>query len=62
MPHVYETDGAAIYKKSFATIRAEADLARFSADEEPVVCSSIGGSTARPEPYFCPRSRAWRAS
>ena len=41
MPHVYETDGAIIYKKSFATIRAEADLARFSADEEPVVVRMI---------------------
>jgi precorrin-8X/cobalt-precorrin-8 methylmutase len=41
MPHTYETDGAAIYKKSFATIRAEADLARFSADEEPVVVRMI---------------------
>jgi len=41
MPHVYETDGAAIYKKSFATIRAEADLARFTADEEPVVVRMI---------------------
>ena len=37
MPHVYETDGAAIYRQSFATIRAEADLAQFSADEEAVV-------------------------
>lgn len=26
MPHTYETDGAAIYRQSFATIRAEADL------------------------------------
>jgi precorrin-8X/cobalt-precorrin-8 methylmutase len=41
MPHVYETDGAAIYQKSFATIRAEADLARFTADEEPVVVRMI---------------------
>jgi precorrin-8X/cobalt-precorrin-8 methylmutase len=41
MPHVYETDGAAIYRKSFATIRAEADLARFTADEEPVVVRMI---------------------
>ncbi len=41
MPHVYETDGAAIYQKSFATIRAEADLARFSSDEEPVVVRMI---------------------
>jgi precorrin-8X/cobalt-precorrin-8 methylmutase len=41
MPHVYETDGAAIYRQSFATIRAEADLARFSTDEEPVVVRMI---------------------
>jgi precorrin-8X/cobalt-precorrin-8 methylmutase len=41
MPHVYETDGAAIYRQSFATIRAEADLVRFSADEEPVVVRMI---------------------
>jgi len=41
MPHVYEIDGAAIYKRSFATIRGEADLARFSADEEPVVVRMI---------------------
>ncbi|TPQ26799.1 precorrin-8X methylmutase [Bradyrhizobium guangdongense] len=41
MPHVYETDGAAIYKKSFATIRAEADLGRFAPDEEPVVVRMI---------------------
>jgi precorrin-8X/cobalt-precorrin-8 methylmutase len=41
MPHLYETDGAAIYRKSFATIRAEADLARFSVEEEPVVVRMI---------------------
>jgi precorrin-8X/cobalt-precorrin-8 methylmutase len=41
MPHVYETDGAAIYRQSFATIRAEADLARFTAEEEPVVVRMI---------------------
>ena len=41
MPHTYETDGAAIYKKSFATIRAEADLARFTPEEEPVVVRMI---------------------
>jgi precorrin-8X/cobalt-precorrin-8 methylmutase len=41
MRHVYETDGAAIYRQSFATIRAEADLARFTADEEPVVVRMI---------------------
>ncbi|MGQ0683101.1 precorrin-8X methylmutase [Bradyrhizobium sp.] len=41
MPHTYETDGAAIYRKSFATIRAEADLGRFTADEEPVAVRMI---------------------
>ena len=41
MPHVYETNGAAIYEESFRTIRAEADLARFDADEEPVVVRMI---------------------
>ncbi|MFN3278276.1 MAG: precorrin-8X methylmutase [Paracoccus hibiscisoli] len=41
MPHDYEKDGAAIYRQSFATIRAEADLARFDADEEPVVVRMI---------------------
>ena len=41
MPHVYETDGAAIYRQSFATIRAEANLARFTADEESVVVRMI---------------------
>ena len=34
MKHTYEKDGAAIYARSFAMIRAEADLARFDADEE----------------------------
>lgn len=41
MPHDYERDGAAIYRQSFATIRSEADLARFDADEEPVVVRMI---------------------
>lgn len=41
MPHVFETDGARIYAQSFATIRAEADLARFSPDEEPVAVRMI---------------------
>ena len=35
MPYEYETNGAAIYEKSFATIRAEADLARFDPDADP---------------------------
>ena len=41
MAYVYETDGAAIYRQSFATIRAEAALARFSTEEEPVVVRMI---------------------
>lgn len=41
MPHTYETDGAAIYLQSFATIRAEADLARFTPEEEIVVVRMI---------------------
>lgn len=41
MPYSYETDGAAIYAESFATIRAEADLARFEPDEEPVAVRMI---------------------
>jgi precorrin-8X/cobalt-precorrin-8 methylmutase len=41
MPHIYETDAAVIYRQSFATIRAEADLARFVDDEEPVVVRMI---------------------
>jgi precorrin-8X/cobalt-precorrin-8 methylmutase len=41
MKHSYETDGAAIYRQSFAMIRAEADLARFDAEEEPVVVRMI---------------------
>ena len=39
--HTYETDGAAIYRRSFAMIRAEADLARFEAAEETVAVRMI---------------------
>lgn len=41
MPHTYETDGAAIYLQSFAMIRAEADLSRFTPEEEIVVVRMI---------------------
>ncbi|SEB01651.1 precorrin-8X methylmutase [Rubrimonas cliftonensis] len=41
MPYAYETDGAAIYRRSFAIIRAEADLARFATEEERVVVRMI---------------------
>ncbi|MFB8000938.1 precorrin-8X methylmutase [Nocardia sp. NPDC056000] len=37
----YLTDGAEIYRRSFATIRAEADLARFPADVSQVVVRMI---------------------
>lgn len=37
----YETDGAAIYQRSFAIIRAEADLVRFTPEEEPVAVRMI---------------------
>lgn len=41
MPHSYVTDGAAIYLESFATIRREANLARFTPEEEIVVVRMI---------------------
>jgi len=41
MPYTYEKDGAAIYAESFATIRAEADLAGFDPDEEQVAVRMI---------------------
>ncbi|ABF64944.1 precorrin-8X methylmutase [Ruegeria sp. TM1040] len=41
MLHTYETDGAKIYAESFATIRAEANLARFTKDEEVVAVRMI---------------------
>lgn len=41
MPYTYEKDGAAIYKESFATIRAEAALDGFAPDAEQVVVRMI---------------------
>ena len=40
-PRPYLRDGAAIYEKSFAIIRAEADLAAFSAEEADVAVRMI---------------------
>ena len=40
-PTDYEHDGGAIYARSFAIIRAEADLSRFSADEAQVAVRVI---------------------
>lgn len=41
MKHTYITDGAEIYRQSFATIRAEANLERFSPEEEIVAVRMI---------------------
>ncbi|WP_433528343.1 precorrin-8X methylmutase [Micromonospora sp. CA-263727] len=41
MSYEYVRDGAEIYRRSFATIRAEADLARFPADVSRVVVRMI---------------------
>ena len=41
MKYDYVRDGAEIYRRSFATIRAEADLARFSPDEARVAVRVI---------------------
>ncbi|RYF20753.1 MAG: precorrin-8X methylmutase [Comamonadaceae bacterium] len=41
MLHRYVTDGAEIYRQSFATIRREADLARFAPLQERVVVRMI---------------------
>jgi precorrin-8X/cobalt-precorrin-8 methylmutase len=57
MPHAYETDGAAIYVQSFAMIRAEADLARFTPEEEVVAVRMIhaaGMVDLAPHIHFSP--------
>ena len=41
MPHTYEKNGAKIYLESFATIRREADLERFTVEEEVVAVRMI---------------------
>lgn len=41
MPYSYQTDADAIYAESFATIRAEADLAHFAPEEERLVVRMI---------------------
>jgi precorrin-8X/cobalt-precorrin-8 methylmutase len=41
LKHDYLRDGAAIYERSFAIIRAEADLARFSAEEADIVVRMV---------------------
>jgi precorrin-8X/cobalt-precorrin-8 methylmutase len=57
MPHTYETDGAAIYLQSFAMIRAEADLVRFTPEEEIVAVRMIhaaGMVELAPHIHFTP--------
>ena len=57
MPHIYETDGAAIYLQSFAMIRAEAALARFTPEEEIVAVRMIhaaGMVDLAPHIHFSP--------
>jgi precorrin-8X/cobalt-precorrin-8 methylmutase len=57
MPHSYETDGAAIYLQSFAMIRAEAALARFTPEEEVVAVRMIhaaGMVDLAPHIHFSP--------
>lgn len=65
MTYSYETNGAAIYKQSFATIRAEASLERFSGDEEQIAVRMIhaAGLVGLEEhihfsPGFAPGARA----
>lgn len=65
MPYTYQTDGAAIYLQSFATIRAEADLARFDPEEEQVAVRMIHAAGmvgleahCRFSPGFVPAARA----
>lgn len=57
MPHLYETDGATIYVQSFAMIRAEADLAGFTPEEEVVAVRMIhaaGMVDLAPHIWFSP--------
>ncbi|MEP5090719.1 MAG: precorrin-8X methylmutase [Paracoccaceae bacterium] len=54
MPYKYETNGAAIYLQSFATIRAEANLERFGPDEEQVAVRMIhAAGMVGLEEYLC---------
>src|SRR3990167_7631002 len=59
MPHVYETDGAAIYLRSFATIRAEANLARFTPEEEVVAVRMIHAAGMVGLEDHCSFPKAW---
>ncbi len=65
MAYDYEKDGAVIYAQSFATIRAEAELDRFTSDEEQIVVRMIHAAGlmgleahVRLSPTFVPAARA----
>jgi precorrin isomerase len=47
--HSYIRDGAEIYRRSFAIIRAEADLTRFAPDEEKIAVRIIHACGLRRE-------------
>jgi precorrin-8X/cobalt-precorrin-8 methylmutase len=56
-PRDYIRDGAEIYRRSFAIIRGEADLARFAADEERVavrIIHACGIISVSPDMAFSP--------
>ena len=55
MPYEYEKNGQAIYDESFTTIRREADLAQFDADEEQP--APPPGCAQPPAPGAGPRRR-----
>ncbi|VFU08968.1 precorrin-8X methylmutase [Methylocella tundrae] len=57
----YIRDGAEIYRRSFATIRAEADLTRFTSDEETVavrVIHACGMVEVGNDLFFSPNAAA----
>jgi precorrin isomerase len=53
----YLRDGAAIYERSFAIIRAEADLARFSPEEAEIAAMQRWWRMASPARGFRPITR-----
>jgi precorrin-8X/cobalt-precorrin-8 methylmutase len=56
-PRAYIRDGAEIYRRSFAIIRGEADLARFTAEEERVavrIIHACGIISVSPDMAFSP--------
>ena len=65
MTRTYEHDGAAIYAQSFATIRAEADLTRFTPEEARIAVRIVHAcgmpeitEAIRMHPHFATTARA----